>query len=280
MEIYLPSICSILNSIIIRLSNGCLRLTVLHKPQILKNSPLVISPGSPSTFHIPESISRQTPYLKMHVLILGGSGRTGKVIVNEALSRGCTITALVRNPASLSEFQSPLLEVIRGSPQNESDIRTSFLSHNPDTVIVALSSNEEGFMAGVHRILVELIKEAGREEKTKVVTMQAFGTGSSNKNVWWPMRLALNYSPMAKGQADHNMVEEVMQGSGLKWTLPRPVMLSESEKKSVRDCGDAGDAKGMGLMPSVSRKSVAAFLLDVAADRSGKWLGRTPVISD
>ena len=71
-----------------------------------------------------------------------------------------------------------------------------------------------------------------------------------------------------------------MRGSGLKWTLPRPVMLSEGEKKDVRDCGDAGDAKGMGIMPTVSRKSVANFLLDVAEDESEKWVGRTPVILD
>lgn len=135
-------------------------------------------------------------------------------------------------------------------------------------------------MASVHRKLVEVIKEKGLEGKTKVVTMQAFGTGSSNKNVWWPMRMVLNHTSMAVGQRDHNMVEEVMKESGLKWTLPRPVMLSEAEKKKVADCGDAGDAKGMGIMPSVSRKSVAAFLLDVAEDEGGKWVGRTPVILD
>lgn len=159
-------------------------------------------------------------------------------------------------------------------------MRNAFAKDTPDAVIVALASNEIGFMAGVHRTLVSVIKEQRLEGKTKVITMQAFGAGSSNNNVWWPMRMVLNHSPMSKGQADHNLVEEVMKGSGLKWTLPRSVMLSEGEKKDVRDCGDTGDAKGMGLMPSVSRKSVAGFLLDVAEDESGKWIERTPVILD
>lgn len=133
-------------------------------------------------------------------------------------------------------------------------------------------------MASVHRSLAEIIKEQGLESKTKVVTMQAFGTGSSNKNVWWPMRMVLNHTSMAVGQRDHNMVEEVMKESELNWTLPRPVMLSDGEKKAVKDCGDDGGAKDMGMMPSISRKSVAGFLLDVAEDESGKWVGRTPVI--
>jgi hypothetical protein len=55
-------------------------------------------------------------------------------------------------------------------------------------------------------------------------------------------------------------------------------MLSDGEKKDVRDLGDDGDAKGMGLMPSVGKKSVAAFLLDVEEDESGNRTGRTPVI--
>lgn len=90
--------------------------------------------------------------------------------------------------------------------------------------------------------------------------------------------MLFNHTSLARGQRDHGMVEEVMRDSGLKWVLPRPVMLSEGEKKEIRDCGDDGDAKGMGIMPSVSRRSVAAFLLDVAEDESGKWVGRTPVI--
>lgn len=57
-------------------------------------------------------------------------------------------------------------------------------------------------------------------------------------------------------------------------------MLSDGEKKDVRDFGDDGDAKGMGLMPSVGKKSVAAFLLDVEEDESGNRNGRTPVIPD
>jgi putative NADH-flavin reductase len=214
----------------------------------------------------------------MHTLILGGSGRTGKPIISEALSRSHTVTALVRNASSLDELKSPSLEVVTGSPQKKEDLVSVFASNPPDTVIVALASNEEGFMASVHRSLAEIIKEQGLESKTKVVTMQAFGTGSSNKNVWWPMRMVLNHTSMAVGQRDHNMVEEVMKESELNWTLPRPVMLSDGEKKAVKDCGDDGGAKDMGMMPSISRKSVAGFLLDVAEDESGKWVGRTPVI--
>ena len=216
----------------------------------------------------------------MRVIVLGGSGRTGKLILTEASSRGHNVTALVRTPELLSELQPQVLHIIQGSPRNKADLARAFTSETPEAVIIALASNEDGFMASVHRNLVEVIKEKGLEKNTKVVTMQAFGAGSSNKNVFWPLRMVLNHTSVAVGQRDHNAVEEVMKDSGLKWTLPRPVMLSEGGLEAVKDCGDSGDKSGMGLMPSVSRKSVAAFLVDVAEDESGNWIGRTPVIMD
>ncbi|KAG0648015.1 hypothetical protein D0Z07_5965 [Hyphodiscus hymeniophilus] len=216
----------------------------------------------------------------MRLLILGGSGQTGKLVIKKALSRGHILTALVRSPTSISELQSPSLQIIQGSPQQKDDLARAFTTSTPDVIIVTLGSNEEGFMTSVHRNLIELVTGNGSEGTTKIVTMQAFGAGSSNENVFWPIRMVLNYTSTAVGQRDHNMVEEVMRKSGLKWTLPRPVMLSTGEQKEVKDCGDAGEAKGTGLIPSVSRQSVAAFLLDIAEDESGRWIGRTPVISN
>jgi uncharacterized protein YbjT (DUF2867 family) len=216
----------------------------------------------------------------MHILVLGGTGRTGQPIISEALSHNHTVTALIRTSGSLSSLQTPSLTTVIGSPQSQADVELAFASQTPDAVLVALSSNEIGFMAGVHRILVSVIKQHGLEAKTKVVTMQAIGVGSSNKHVWWPMRLVLNYSPLSKGQEDHNLVEGVMRESGLMWTLPRPVMLTDGVKKDVVICGDDGGEKVMGRMPSVSRKSVAGFMVAVAEDATGKWTERTPVIGD
>ena len=44
-----------------------------------------------------------SPALKMHILIIGGSGRTGKVTVEECLQRGHTVTALVRKASSITQ---------------------------------------------------------------------------------------------------------------------------------------------------------------------------------
>jgi uncharacterized protein YbjT (DUF2867 family) len=102
----------------------------------------------------------------MQILVLGGSGLIGKVVLSDALARGHTITALVRNPASLSELQSPLLQVLQGPPQKKVDMINA-LTPTPDAIITALRSTEEGFMASVHRIVVEVIKEKVRKVRRR-----------------------------------------------------------------------------------------------------------------
>ena len=135
-------------------------------------------------------------------------------------------------------------------------------------------------MADSHRNVVEVMKEFGVR---KIVTMQAFGTASSNAAVFWPMRMVLNHSNMAASIMDHDAVdremkEEVTRGT-VEWIGVRPVMLSDGEKMSIKVWGDDGKKNGgPGMMPSISRKSVAGFIVD--AMEGSEWDGMTPVISN
>lgn len=48
----------------------------------------------------------------MHIYIVGATGRNGLIVVDEALNRGHTVTALVRNPGALNHHTN--LTVIQG----------------------------------------------------------------------------------------------------------------------------------------------------------------------
>lgn len=135
-------------------------------------------------------------------------------------------------------------------------------------------------MADAHRNVVEVMKVFGVR---KIVTMQAFGTGSSNGSVFWPMRMVLNHSNMAASFVDHNAVDREMgdevRKRAVEWVSVRPVMLSDGESKLVKVWGNDGKKNGgPGWMPSVSRGSVAGFVVDAA--EGSEWEGMTPVISN
>ncbi|KAK7743658.1 hypothetical protein SLS62_010527 [Diatrype stigma] len=103
----------------------------------------------------------------MQILILGGSGRTGQLIISEALARGHSITALVRNPslfscpdpstsstststgkggsataAAATINSHPNLTLVRGTPLNPTDVDSAFVAGPTPTqaVVVALNA--------------------------------------------------------------------------------------------------------------------------------------------
>lgn len=68
----------------------------------------------------------------MPILILGATGRTGSLILLEALRRGHKVTALVRTPSGLDKFTADLpdaqranLTVVRGTPLSAADVNSA-----------------------------------------------------------------------------------------------------------------------------------------------------------
>jgi len=58
----------------------------------------------------------------------------------------------------------------------------------------------------------------------------------------------------------------------------RPCMLVEGKKKEVKYWGDEG--KGSGLFPSVTRESVAGFLVDCVEEKGRAQIRTTPVVTN
>src|SRR5207302_10781145 len=71
----------------------------------------------------------------MRVLIIGASGGTGRQLVNQALERGHTVTAFVRDPSRLS-IQHPKLKIIKGDVLDYSSVEGAV--HGQEAVISAL----------------------------------------------------------------------------------------------------------------------------------------------
>lgn len=111
----------------------------------------------------------------------------------------------------------------------------------------------------------------------KIVTMSAFGVADSWPNMHFMLRTVIKKSNMSYQWEDHAAVDREMKQSGLDYVLVRPVMLKEGEPKPIVFCGDVG-AKGVKLMSSITRISVANFLVD-AAERND-WNRSTPVITN
>ena len=225
-------------------------------------------------------LPQRNSIFNMRVLVIGGSGQTGRLVIDEALQRGHKITALIRNPSALPAKEG--LNIVKGTPLEPSNIESAFNAVQgdlPTAVIVTLSSPKEKgarVMSDAHENLVAAMK---RHSVSKIATMSSFGVGSSFANITVIMRWAISKTGLGHSFADHNHVEEILKKSGLKFVLLKPARLTMAKKAPVQFLGD--DGKGLGVfagLGGISRASVAACLVD-AVEKS-TWDRSTPVISN
>jgi NAD(P)H-binding len=171
---------------------------------------------------------------------------------------------------------------------NRADVETAFAAapdDYPTALIVALNYTRETdnpwsavtapprLMADSHTNLVAIMKE---HNIRKIVTMSAFGTGDSYPSLNFLIRLVIKKSNLFCTFQDHDLVDQELKESGMDFVLARPAMLTDKEAQLVMEHGNAG--KGSGFLPSISRKSVAVFLVDAAEKNT--WDRSTPVISN
>lgn len=128
-------------------------------------------------------------------------------------------------------------------------------------------------MADSNANVAKVMKEFGVH---KIIVLQSFGTGDSWANMPCTMRLLMSKSNMIYSYDDHNAAEKEVRDSGVTFVFVRPSRLVESDVTKVKEWPN--DGKGIGLMGSASRISVARFLVEVALDT--KWDNTAPVITN
>lgn len=243
----------------------------------------------------------------MPILILGATGRTGSLVLLEALRRGHKVTALVRTPSGLDKFTANLpdtqkakLTVVRGTPLNASDINsavtttlaTSTAADSSLVVISALSPRRtsENPWAAPHptdsppRMMADSIANVisalkavpGRVEK-KIIHISALGVGATGPNANWVVRAVIDHSNFKLAYEDHEAVDEELRAAGdeIKWVVPRPARLTNGDDKDQYKIWPLEDGM-VWLTAKSSMVALAKFSLD-AAERS-EWDGKDPIV--
>ncbi|KAL4930298.1 uncharacterized protein BDV17DRAFT_259347 [Aspergillus undulatus] len=223
----------------------------------------------------------------MHALVIGGSGRCGKLVIDELLRRGHKVAALARNPVALGDPR-PGLTIIKGTPTSLTDVRRSF-TPLPDIILVTLSAprasdspfappvSPPDLMASCNENIITAMKEFGVR---KILILQALGVGVSWGNMHCLLQLLMGKSNMRFQYDDHNAVERVVRESGMDYVFVRPARLIEDETGVEGDKVKVWPENGgkVPLMASARRTGVARFMVD-AAERN-EWDNQAPVITD
>lgn len=199
----------------------------------------------------------------MKILILGISGRTGKLVASEALRRGHNVVGIARNPEVLNLNNS---EIIRGTPYDFDTVRTALVGCNAVISVLSSLSKSDGLFRKIKTpldIMSVSMKNTIRAMKEKniqrIVVMTALGVGDSAKEIPVLFRFMMRMTNIKYSYIDHDAQEKVLEESNLNWTVVRPVMLTDkSDNISI-----LYNIKGVGKIgSSISRQAVANFMID------------------
>jgi putative NADH-flavin reductase len=185
----------------------------------------------------------------MKLFVIGATGRTGLEIVHQALARGHHVTAFVRSPESMA-LRNERLTVLKGNVTDENQLFNAMQSH--DAVLSTLGPRKVFKPSSLLRDsalgTTRAMKRSG-VKRLVVLSAAAHFPGIPNRIASFIMR---NHMRDSRG------MEEIVQGSGLDWTIARPPRLTQENYTAYRSREDAAPKMGFTL----SRKAVAAFMLD------------------
>lgn len=185
----------------------------------------------------------------MNLFLLGATGRTGRLVVEQALRRGHAVTAVVRDPAALQA--SDRLNIVVADPLR-AELAPALASH--DSVISCLGQKSRGD-AHLLRNAAAATLEAMRRTGLRRLLVVSQGLLFPSRNpIIFLLRLIL-----ARHVADSMAMEQLVFSSDVDWTIVRPPRLLEGGAARGYRIKVGAPPKGAWAM---QRSDLAAYLLD------------------
>ncbi|HEY8471783.1 MAG TPA: NAD(P)H-binding protein [Natronosporangium sp.] len=193
----------------------------------------------------------------MKLFVVGSAGRTGRLVVQQALARGYEVTAFTRRPQAI-EVSHPQLRVAHGDGLVLGDL-SQVAGHDAVISIVAAPDLKPTTVAEqVTRNLVRAMTTSGVDRL--VVTSSHALVATRPKLAVAAIRLLLRHA-----YADARNMEAVLRKSTLDWRIVRANRLVDKPAVgSVVRMPDGQDF--VGGANELTRADLAATLLDVVAD--------------
>src|SRR5437867_6419431 len=205
-----------------------------------------------------------------NIVVVGSTGRTGRLVLDEGLRRGHSMTAFTRRPDGLVGVPG-LRAVVQGDGRNLDDIRRAVAGQ--DAVISIVVSEGRGpttVMSDVTRAELDAMRESGVRRLVSVSVSAIEG-----RRPWILINLVRWI--LRKPYADFARMERLITSSRVDWTIVRPPYLSNGPRT-----GRVRTQTGRKDLPHgpyyISRADLAATLVDLAED--SQHVGEVLLVSE
>lgn len=214
----------------------------------------------------------------MRVTIFGATGKTGKLLVEEALSAGHDVVAFTRtssklNPATSASAAQRKLTVVQGALENAADVERAVAG--VDAVISVLGPGSNAADLPITRGMQNILAAMQKHKVKRLIVSTGAGVRDADDQPKLADKLIVSLLKLVNKNVLQDMVStvEVVRASDRDWTIVRVPMLTDDPPTGALRVG----AVGKDIGTRVGRADLAAFLLKQIG--SATHVRRAPAIS-
>ena len=163
------------------------------------------------------------------IIVFGATGGTGNQVVEQALLAGHKVTVIIRNPDAFA-IQHQRLEIIKGDVFQPSTFQNAMKEKDAVVSCLGIKKREPTtvYSEGVGNIITAM-QQAGIN---RIICLSAAAVIVPPKGSFLAKFIAKNIlQPLFKYSfADMLLMEKMLLGSHLNWTVIRPPRLTDAER--------------------------------------------------
>lgn len=198
----------------------------------------------------------------MKITVLGAIGKTGLLVVEQALARGYEVVAYVRNSRRLPQHTA--LTIVQSELNNISALAEAM--SGSQAVLCCLGTHQLKKVTLMQTQLPHIVQAMQQAQVGRLVLLSAYGVGDSFQMAGCIAKLA--YKTMVKDvYTDKALAEQKLVESDLTWTSVYPVILTDGALSDAVETALLPKISKVKGLPKVSRANVAKTMLDVISDQ-------------
>src|SRR5258705_6169270 len=193
----------------------------------------------------------------MKLFVLGATGKTGGVLVADAVPRGHRVTTFGRSPFS-GMYKGQVLN-LEGNPMNEAELAEAL--PGSDAVLSVLGTRglrATSVLEDSSRATIAAMSQAG------VRRLVILSSALLDSHIGLVNRI-VSRTILRHFSSDQRAMEKIVTESDLDWTVLRPPRMTDSapDGRSTAMLGEPTDSSGM----TITKEEVARVILDTVENR-------------
>ena len=208
----------------------------------------------------------------MKLAVLGGTGKTGQHVIQQALDAGYEVVALARTPAKMT-FQHPKLRWLQGDILDAEGIASAVKGVDAVISVLGPSNNKPEFV--ISKGMENILKAMSQHQVRRLIISAGAGVREpQDKPKLIDRFFGLVLNLLSKNVvADMKQVVQMVKTSDTDWTIVRVPRLTDQPSQPTLLVGYVGDIRSQ-----LSRADMAAFMLRQIKD--DQYLKKAPAISN